>query len=108
MMAEEMEEMQARPGTRAMRKLREAKVDNEGGMGPIREMVKGVMGGVGSVLGPMQDRLQGRPGRSEDEMSELAREIARGRGMKSGGKVGSASKRADGCAVKGKTRGRMV
>jgi predicted Zn-dependent protease len=29
-------------------------------------------------------------------------------GMKAGGKVSSASKRADGCAVKGKTRGRMV
>ena len=29
-------------------------------------------------------------------------------GMKSGGKVSSASKRADGCAIKGKTRGRMV
>jgi hypothetical protein len=28
--------------------------------------------------------------------------------MASGGSVGSASKRADGCAVKGKTRGRMV
>ena len=30
------------------------------------------------------------------------------RGMKKGGKVSSASKRADGCAVKGKTKGRMV
>lgn len=29
-------------------------------------------------------------------------------GMKSGGKVSSASKRADGCAIKGKTKGRMV
>ena len=28
--------------------------------------------------------------------------------FKKGGKVGSASKRADGCATKGKTRGRMV
>ena len=28
--------------------------------------------------------------------------------MASGGKVSSASKRADGCAVKGKTKGRMV
>lgn len=28
--------------------------------------------------------------------------------MSSGGKVGSASKRADGCAVKGKTKGKMV
>ena len=29
-------------------------------------------------------------------------------GYKKGGKVSSASKRADGCAIKGKTRGRMV
>ena len=29
-------------------------------------------------------------------------------GMKKGGKVASASKRADGCCVKGKTRGKMV
>jgi hypothetical protein len=29
-------------------------------------------------------------------------------GMKKGGSVGSASKRADGCAVKGKTRGKIV
>jgi hypothetical protein len=29
-------------------------------------------------------------------------------GMKKGGKVSSASKRADGIAVKGKTRGRMI
>ena len=28
--------------------------------------------------------------------------------MKKGGKVSSASKRADGCAVKGKTKGRIV
>jgi len=28
--------------------------------------------------------------------------------MKKGGKVSSASKRADGCAVKGKTKGRFV
>jgi hypothetical protein len=28
--------------------------------------------------------------------------------MKKGGKVSSASKRADGCATKGKTKGRMV
>ena len=29
-------------------------------------------------------------------------------GMKKGGKVKSASKRADGCCIKGKTRGRIV
>lgn len=31
-----------------------------------------------------------------------------GRGMKKGGSVSSASKRADGCATRGKTKGRMV
>ena len=34
--------------------------------------------------------------------------LGRRMGMKKGGKVSSASKRADGIAVKGKTRGRMV
>jgi len=29
-------------------------------------------------------------------------------GYKKGGKVGSASKRADGCAVRGKTKGKIV
>jgi hypothetical protein len=29
-------------------------------------------------------------------------------GMKKGGEVSSASKRADGCAIKGKTKGRIV
>lgn len=33
---------------------------------------------------------------------------ATGKPFKSGGKVSSASKRADGCCVKGKTKGRMV
>lgn len=31
-----------------------------------------------------------------------------GKPFKSGGSVGSASKRADGCATKGKTKGKMV
>jgi hypothetical protein len=37
--------------------------------------------------------------------SEMKRET---RGMKKGGKVSSASSRADGCAQRGKTRGKMV
>ena len=37
-----------------------------------------------------------------------AQDKQEGRGMKKGGKVSSASKRADGCCTKGKTRGRMV
>jgi len=35
-------------------------------------------------------------------------EIISGKGMKKGGSVTSASKRADGCATKGKTKGRFV
>jgi hypothetical protein len=35
-------------------------------------------------------------------------EAYQGAGYKKGGKVGSASKRADGCAQRGKTRGKMV
>jgi hypothetical protein len=39
-------------------------------------------------------------------MPKLNRDLMRN--YKAGGKVSSASKRADGCAVKGKTKGRMV
>ena len=42
-------------------------------------------------------------------MDEADAEVKREtRGMKKGGMVGSASKRADGCAQRGKTKGRMV
>ena len=44
--------------------------------------------------------------RSEEDMSELTREVARGNKMAKGGTV-SASKRADGIAQRGKTKGRM-
>ena len=47
--------------------------------------------------------------RSDEELDELAREVAKGdKKMKKGGKVSSASSRADGCAQRGKTKGRMV
>jgi len=42
------------------------------------------------------------------DMTKTAGPGARPPGMKKGGKVSSASKRADGCAVKGKTKGKMV
>lgn len=42
----------------------------------------------------------------DDEAQMKARQDIKG--YKAGGKVSSASKRADGCAVKGKTKGRMV
>jgi hypothetical protein len=41
-------------------------------------------------------------------LTDQAGRAAAALGMKKGGKVSSASKRADGCCVKGKTRGKMV
>jgi hypothetical protein len=48
------------------------------------------------VGGPKRRYRKGKVKRYADE------------GYKSGGSVSSASKRADGCAVRGKTRGKMV
>jgi hypothetical protein len=45
-----------------------------------------------------------RKGFSDSDAKEMSKQKA----MKAGGKVSSASKRADGCAIKGKTKGRMV
>jgi hypothetical protein len=105
MIAETMEEEQTAPLGRILRKIKETKVDEEGGMGPMRRAVQG----ASNVMAPgieAIERMTRRPRRSPDEMVDLTREI--GRGMKSGGKVGSASKRADGIAQRGKTRGRMI
>lgn len=44
----------------------------------------------------------------QDVKDEKDRQAIKGMGYASGGKVGSASKRADGCAQRGKTRGMMV
>ena len=49
---------------------------------------------------PFED--EGKVREARDEMKREAR------GMKSGGKVKSASSRADGCAMRGKTRGKIV
>ena len=42
------------------------------------------------------------------KLKEKAPEVVKKMGYKKGGKVSSCSKRADGCAIKGKTKGRMV
>jgi hypothetical protein len=105
MIAETMEEEQVAPLERQLRKMRETKVDREGGLGPLRSAVKGITGAAAPGI-EMIEKIINRPRRSEEEMSELTREV--GRGMKSGGKVSSASKRADGIAQRGKTRGRIV
>ena len=66
--------------------------------------------GLGLVGGYAANKLEGR-----EEEKERAAAAQAGMapsvpapGMKKGGKVSSASKRADGCAIKGKTRGKIV
>jgi hypothetical protein len=52
---------------------------------------------------------QGQPRSQGRNMRQNTTSDAGGyKGYKTGGKVSSASKRADGCCVKGKTKGRMV
>ena len=70
---------------------------------------------LGTKRGKMKEEYSqkkyDRPGYNRDqaEKSEAAATLKReSRGMKKGGMVGSASKRADGCATKGKTRGKIV
>jgi hypothetical protein len=79
--------------------------------------------GFGALVPDLRDRVLNVVAGDEtnsqnDRIRALETEIAAGRktrqqaksemGMKKGGKVSSASKRADGCAQRGKTKGRMV
>ena len=70
----------------------------------VREEMMGMMR-TGEAPKDMKERLD-KVGRESDD--EYRRET-KGKGMKKGGSVkSSASKRADGIAKKGKTRGKMV
>lgn len=82
--------------------------------------------GFGAAVPGLRDQIlntvTGSADKSQDEkIKALEAEVAAGRKtkqqaqmeaqatpMKKGGKVSSASKRADGCAVRGKTKGRIV
>jgi len=52
--------------------------------------------------------LKGTKGYNLSDVTRFLRRKAGITSYKSGGSVSSASKRADGCAIKGKTKGRMV
>jgi hypothetical protein len=69
----------------------------------VREEMMGMMRS-GEAPKDMKERLD-KVGRESDD--EYRRET-KGKGMKKGGKVSSASKRADGCAKRGKTKCKMV
>ena len=75
--------------------------------------LKGI--GFGAALPTERDRLLGMVSGETDEENKKKMEAMQAQpattvGMKKGGKVkaSSASKRADGCAIRGKTKGRMV
>jgi len=81
-----------------------------------------IVPGVYDSINSFVDNVTGETSKKQDEkIRALEAEVAAGKktqqqaemeakgtSMKKGGKVSSASKRADGCAVKGKTKGRMV
>jgi hypothetical protein len=80
---------------------------NEGQLAKLTK--SGALGAAPSVIG----KDMAEQDRKEEEAKaikeiEMAKRQQTGQGMKKGGKVSSASSRADGCATKGKTKGRFV
>ena len=72
-------------------------------------MRRGQAGESDSGTNPSLERLKGNRVADKKRKMDFAMErVKAGLGYKKGGSVGSASKRADGCAQKGKTKGRMV
>ena len=74
-----------------------------------------VIPGVSDAVNRFVDTATGDAGKTlEAEVAagkktqQQAQAEAKGTGMKKGGMVSSASKRADGCAIRGKTKGKMV
>jgi hypothetical protein len=65
---------------------------------------------IGGMLGAntgIGSAAQANP-KTAQNLGRMAAGVGKKMGMKEGGKVSSASVRADGCAVKGKTKGKMV
>lgn len=73
----------------------------EGAMGKL------IGKGFGGILPAAIARSAQRDAAEEERQKAIAAS-AQGQPMKKGGKVSSASSRADGCAQRGKTKGKMV
>jgi hypothetical protein len=91
-------------------KIRQA-VDGEPEKAKDKDAVKKAEGGSVQPQGKAledfrRQRDEQRRKKAEDKAPTTKTEM--GKVFKKGGMVGSASKRADGCAVRGKTKGRMV
>jgi hypothetical protein len=98
-------------------------MDNKPTKREMRDMSRDVTEPLPGMLDPIsqayKDRMDSRmqeADKKQDDKSMGPMKIApkimapkkKPDGMKKGGKVSSASKRADGCAIRGKTRGKMV
>ena len=78
---------------------------------PLEERKSGyaLQSALGMPASMMVDMVTGPRKRSEEDMSELTREVSRAQAKKKGGMIkSSASKRADGIAERGKTRGTII
>lgn len=72
--------------------------------------------GFGAAVPELRDRILNVVSPDSSNQEAIIRKVLREEeekrkkmiGMKKGGKVSSASKRADGCAMRGKTKGKMV
>jgi|LakMenE01Jun11ns_1017448.scaffolds.fasta_scaffold9953861_8 hypothetical protein len=94
--AKEADEIPRYTQSKSFKALEKAQ-KNSGPEAVIRDMEKAGAVALGSGFA-------GAAGKSSLEDKEAESESS----YKRGGKVSSASKRADGCAIKGKTKGRMV
>ena len=92
---------------------------NTSGLDLAKERAEELNNPKKGVLQTLKDKVMGTKQQNEEatermrKMDEKNPDSAQAKtnkalGMKAGGKVSSASKRADGCATKGKTKGRMV
>ena len=107
--AEEIDREDRSPYTTKAEKYIQNKPEDDFGIRARRTTfaVPMLLGGIGADMATAPFRKT----RSNEDIDELAREVAKGQGkggMKKGGKVSSASSRADGCAMRGKTRGKII
>ena len=89
--------------------IRDAASDLIGTAGKVSQMSQSLVGGGGNGMGGGGGNGMGGgigPFKTPDALMSNLNNL--GVGFKKGGKVSSASKRADGIAQRGKTRGKMV
>jgi hypothetical protein len=87
--------------------IRDAASDLIGTAGQVSQMSQSLVGGGGGMGGGFGDDYGGeRSFQTPDALMSNLKQL--GVGFKKGGKVSSASKRGDGIAQRGRTKGRMV